>query len=159
MKQVKTVEYVDISRYMGKWYEIAKIPNRFQKNCKGNTTATYTMLESGDVNVVNQCLENNGFVNTAEGIARIADSESNSKLKVSFFSIFGIHLFWGNYWIIYLDEDYGNVIVGEPGRKYGWILSRKTSLSPDELKTLYNALEKNGYQTEDFVPTKQEIKE
>ena len=155
MNQIKTVEYVDLNRYMGKWYEIAKIPNRFQKNCIGNTTATYSLLESGEVKVVNRCLQQDESTNTAEGIARVADKNTNAKLKVSFFSIFGIHLFWGNYWILYLDEDYQNVIVGEPDRKYGWILSRNTSLSHEELEPLYNTLKNNGYNPADFEPTQQ----
>lgn len=159
MKQVKTVEYVDLKRYMGKWYEIAKIPNRFQRNCVGNTTANYTLLESGYVKVVNSCLEDNGRTKTAVGIARVTDKETSAKLKVSFFSIFGIHLFWGNYWVLYIDEDYENVIVSEPGRKYGWILSRKASLTKEELKPLYTALENNGYNPGSFEHTRQDIKD
>lgn len=156
---VKTVPQVDLERYMGNWYEIARIPNRFQKKCIGNVTANYTLRPDKTVRVVNRCLEEDGKTDMAEGVAKIEDPESNAKLKVSFFSIFGINLFWGNYWIIYLDERYQNAVVGDPKRKYGWILSRKKELTQKELEPMYEALVKNGYKTEDFVPTKQNIKD
>ena len=154
---VKTVENVDINRYMGTWFEISKIPNRFQKNCAGNTTAKYTLLDNGDINITNSCLENDGKTNIATGIARLADPDTNAKLKVSFFSIFGIHFFWGNYWILYLNEDYTIALIGEPNRKYGWILSRKTILKPEELAPVFMKLKENGYNPKDFEQTVQNI--
>ena len=156
---VKTVPDVDLERYMGNWYEIARIPNSFQKKCIGNVTANYTLRPDKTVRVINRCLEEDGKTDMAEGVAKIVDTETNAKLKVSFFSIFGINLFWGNYWIIYLDESYKNAVVGDPKRKYGWILSREKELTQKELKPMYEALVKNGYKTEDFVPTKQNIKD
>lgn len=156
---IKTVPSVDINKYMGKWYEIARIPNSFQKKCIGNVTANYTLRADGKVEVLNTCLEEDGKTDSAKGIAKIVDKETNAKLKVSFFSIFGIHLFWGNYWILYLDEGYENAVVGDPSRKYGWILSRKTKLTPEELKPLYKTLEENGYKPGNFVPTEQNIKD
>lgn len=157
MDEVKTVSHVDIERYMGKWYEIARIPNSFQDQCTGNVTADYTLREDGKVEVVNSCLEKDGKTDTADGIAKIDDTETNAKLKVSFVSIFGIQLFWGNYWILYLDENYENAAVGDPSRKYGWILSRKTALSEEELGPIYQKLKENGYSPDDFVPTRQNI--
>jgi len=155
--KVSAVESVDLKRYMGTWYEIAKIPNRFQKNCIGNTTADYTLLNNGEVQVINTCLQEKGVSQTAKGIARVSDKETNAKLKVSFFSILGIHFFWGNYWILYIDDKYENVVVGEPERKYGWILSRKTDLTSKELEPIYKILTDNGYNPEDFEPTQQNI--
>lgn len=156
---VKTVQSVDLERYMGNWYEIARIPNSFQKKCVGNVTANYTLRPDDTVRVVNRCLEEDGKTDMAEGIAKIVDPETNAKLKVSFVSIFGINLFWGNYWILYLDEDYKNAVVGDPKRKYGWILSRKKELSEKELEPMFKALRDNGYNTDDFVPTRQNIKD
>ena len=157
--QVETVEQVNLERYTGNWYEIARIPNRFQNKCAGNVTAYYTLRPDGMVKVVNRCLEKSGQTDKADGIAKIVDTETNAKLKVSFFSIFGINLFWGNYWVLYLDEGYDRAVVGDPKRKYGWILSRKKELTQAELAPMYEALRKNGYNVEDFVPTKQNIKD
>ena len=70
---LRTVEHVDLSRYAGKWYEIARFPNRFQRNCQSDTTATYTLRDDGNVQVVNACLEKNGKTKTARGIAKVAD--------------------------------------------------------------------------------------
>ncbi|MEJ2545696.1 MAG: lipocalin family protein, partial [Calditrichaceae bacterium] len=118
-----TVNYVDLNRYVGVWYEIAKIPNRFQKQCVSNTTATYSMNEDGTIKVINRCLQDDGSEDEAIGEARVVDTTSYAKLEVSFVSIFCVHLFWGDYWIIGLDESYQYAIVGTPSRKYGWILS------------------------------------
>lgn len=157
MDKVESVEYVDINKYMGTWYEYARIPNRFQNKCKGNVTADYTLLPDGNVRVINKCLENNGKTDEANGVAKIVDNKTNSQLKVSFFSIFGIHLFWGNYWVLYIDNDYSVAVVGEPSRKYGWILSKETN--PDEkiINEAYEALRENGYSKDKFIKTGQGI--
>ncbi len=157
MDKVESVEYIDVNKYMGKWYEYARIPNRFQNKCEGNVTADYTLLPDGNVQVINKCLEKNGKTEKAEGLAKIVDNNTNSKLKVSFFSIFGIHLFWGHYWVLYLDNDYSVVVVGEPSKKYGWILSRELSPESDKLEKAYEAIDKNGYKPVDFIQTKQGI--
>lgn len=157
--EVKTVAHVDLEKYTGNWYEIARIPNSFQDKCIGNVTAYYNLRPDGKVQVVNRCLKEGGETEKSEGIGKVVDPETNAKLKVSFFSIFGINLFWGDYWILYLDKSYDNVVVGGPKRKYGWILSRKKELTPKELEPMYEALRKNGYNVEEFVPTKQNIKD
>ncbi len=152
---VKTVHRVDLNKYAGKWYEIARIPNRFQKSCVSNVTATYTLRNDGKINVLNKCIEDDGSVNEAEGLARVVDEKTNSKLEVSFVSIFGIHLFWGDYWIIGLDKDYDYAVIGHPDRKYGWILSRTPILSEEKLGEAFQILKDNGYNTKDFVMTVQ----
>jgi apolipoprotein D and lipocalin family protein len=152
---VNTVPYVDLSKYTGKWYEISKIPNSFQKGCARNTTAEYKLREDGKIDVINKCIEDNGSVNEAEGLAKVTDEKTNSKLKVSFVSIFGIHLFWGDYWIIGLDKNYEFAVVGHPERKYGWILSRTPKLSDEKLQEAYSILKNNGYNPKDFEMTTQ----
>ena len=151
-----TVNHVDLKRYIGLWYEIAKIPNRFQKNCTGNTTARYSLNEDGTIKVVNSCREEDGEMNTSEGIAKVVDKKTNSKLEVSFVSIFGINLFWGDYWIIGLGDDYDYAVIGTPNRKYGWILSRTKQLPEEKLNEANNILRKNGYNPNDFVMTLQD---
>lgn len=150
-----TVDSVDLARYMGTWYEIAKIPNSFQSKCAMNTTATYTLLGDGEVEVVNRCVESDGSVNVAEGVAKVVDEKTNAKLKVSFVSILGVRLFWGDYWIIGLSKDYRYAVVGTPTRKYGWILSRSPELSSEDMDVINRILRTQGYDPVRFVPTEQ----
>lgn len=151
-----TVDHVDLNKYTGIWYEIAKIPNSFQKKCISNSAAHYSLNEDGSIKVVNSCKNSDGEMNSSEGVAEVVDTKTNSRLKVSFVSIFGINFFWGDYWIIGLNDDYSYAVIGTPNRKYGWILSRTKQLSEEKLSTVYDILQKNGYNTEDFVPTLQE---
>ncbi len=120
----QTVKSVNLQKYTGTWYEIAKIPNSFQDHCIKNTTATYQLDEDGEIIVINRCVDEESDIDEAEGIARVVDTLSNSKLEVSFVSVLGINLFWGDYWILGLEENYNYVVVGTPNRKYGWILAR-----------------------------------
>ncbi len=114
------VKYVDINRYMGKWYEIARYPNRFQKGCV-NSTAQYSLRDDGRVTVVNTCIKDGSRRKTksVRGKAWVVDTATNAKLKVSFFWPFS-----GDYWIIQLAEDYSYAVVGHPKKNYLWILSR-----------------------------------
>lgn len=154
-KSPVTVDSVNLNRYAGLWYEIAKIPNRFQKNCARNTTATYKLRDDGKIEVINKCIEENGDTNTAEGVAKVTDTATNAKLEVSFVRILGFQLFWGDYWIIGLDKDYSYAVVGTPSRKYGWILSRTPMLSSENINKIFELLKKQGYNPKDFVMTKQ----
>jgi len=146
----KVVKNVDLRKYAGLWYEIAKIPNRFQKHCKRGTTAQYKLLENGKIEVINSCIDKDGEKDASEGIAQIVDVSSNAKLEVSFVSILGINLFWGDYWIIGLDSNYEYAVIGTPTRKYGWILSRTPKLSDEKLKETFEILRSQGYDTNKF---------
>lgn len=118
---VQVVPSVDISRYAGTWYEIAKYPNRFQKGCVA-TSATYTVLPGGRaVEVVNRCRNGSldGPERSIKGKARVVDEETNARLKVTFFWPFS-----GDYWIIALGPEYEYAVVASPNRKYLWVLSR-----------------------------------
>ena len=147
---VTTVRSVDLSRYTGAWYEIAKIPNRFQKQCVRGTTAEYALRVDGRITVVNRCIKDDGSPSEAEGVAEIVDTVSNAKLKVSFVSFLGWRPFWGNYWVIGLDADYRWAIVGTPDRKYGWVLSRTPSLDPETMEAIFVIIERNGYKRTAF---------
>jgi apolipoprotein D and lipocalin family protein len=120
LPELMTVSSVDLSRYAGEWYEIARYPHRFQKGCYGSK-ATYTLLNNGKVRVLNECRRGgpDGKWDRAEGTAWVVDRNTNAKLKVSFFWPFS-----GDYWIIDLGEQYEYSVVGHPSRKYLWILSR-----------------------------------
>ena len=119
-----TVSDVDLSRYLGKWYEIASYPAWFQKGCTGST-ADYSMLPDGRIRVVNRCFKNSldGPLKASKGKAEVVDPKTNARLKVTFFWPFK-----GDYWIIDLDDDYQWAVVGVPSRKYLWILSRTPTL-------------------------------
>ena len=142
-----TVDSVDLTRYVGKWYEVASIPASFQRKCLGGVTAEYSILEDGDVKVVNSCDEKNGKRNVAVARAKIADAETNAKLKVAFFKFLGhyVFLFAGDYWIIDLDPNYQWAVVGAPNRKFGWILARTPTLPQATLNEIAQGLADKGY--------------
>ncbi len=141
MPELKTVEYVDVQRYMGTWYEIAKFPVWFEKGLVG-VTANYTLLHSGKVRVINSGYKKDfkGKLKTAKGRAWIVDKKTNAKLKVSFFWPFA-----GNYWIIELGKDYEYAVVGDPSRKYLWILSRKPQLEESLYNELLRRIQEKGF--------------
>jgi apolipoprotein D and lipocalin family protein len=149
----QTVSRVDLDRYLGRWYEIARLPNRFQDHCVADVSAEYRLLQDGDLRVINRCLEEGGVLDEAWGVARVVDTGSNARLKVSFVSLFGWHLFWGDYWIIGLADDYGYAVIGTPDRDYGWVLSRTPSLSASAWAEVRQLLVTNGYDPERFVFT------
>ncbi len=143
--EMNTVSHVDLTRYAGRWYEVTKIPNRFQKKCVSAATAVYALRDDGRISVTNRCTEKDGAVNEVTGVARIVDDETNAKLEVSFVRLFGWQLFWGDYWIIGLDEDYQWAIVGHPQRKFGWVLSRTPELNAPTMEKVFSVIEANGY--------------
>lgn len=149
-RPVRTVDHVDLARYVGTWHQIALIPNRFQDQCVGGTTATYTLRDDGRITVLNRCRTADGKMDEAEGLAKIENDETNAELKVSFVSFLGWRPFWGDYWVIGLDEDYGWAAVGTPNRKYGWILARTPTLDDGTLDRIFAVFEQNGYDRHSF---------
>ncbi|MEO8230998.1 MAG: lipocalin family protein [Ignavibacteriota bacterium] len=145
-----TVKYVDLKKYVGLWYEIAKIPNSFQDQCIKSTTAKYILKEDGEIAVINFCIDKDGKVDDADGVARIVDKKTNAKLEVSFVSFLGWRPFWGDYWIIGLDENYQWAVIGTPNRKYGWVLSRTPKLDADTMDKIFQILKEQGYNKKDF---------
>lgn len=132
---------VDLDRYLGKWFEIARLPFSRQEGCFG-TTATYSKRPDGRIKVLNECHDKAfvGELRSAEGIAQVVDPSTNAKLEVSFF-----RPFWGDYWILALDENYQHVLIGQPSREYLWILSRTPKLSPETLESLKSVAVARGY--------------
>lgn len=151
----QTVEWVDLERYAGLWYEIARLPNRFQRRCDAHVTAHYALRKDGRIAVTNRCRREDGSTDEAAGVARVRDPVTNARLQVSFVSVFGYRLFWGDYWIIGLDDRYQYAIVGHPTRKYGWILSRTPELPGQQLDELFTQLRQQGYDPEEFEMTSQ----
>lgn len=141
---LETVEQVDLERYLGTWYEIAAIPQPFQEGCTA-TTATYSLRDDGDIDVVNRCNKGSpdGPEDVAEGQARVVDEDTNAKLEVNFFGPF-----WGDYWIIELGEDYEYAVVGHPTRDYLWILSREPTMPEERVQAIMGRLADRGYDTD-----------
>ncbi len=135
-----TVENVDIAKYMGKWYEIAKYPVPFENGCYG-VTAEYSLKDDGTVRVFNTCRAADGAIaNTIEGIAAVADPSTNAKLTVYFFYPFG-----APYWILELGENYEYAVVGDPTRSTLWILSRTPMLDDATYQDILARLPDQGY--------------
>jgi len=141
---LETVPFVDVERYMGKWYEIASYPTFFNTSCTA-TTAEYTLQDDGTVQVVNECRidDPSGRVDRIEGTARVVNEETNAELKVVFFCFAQ-----GDYWIIDLDEDYQWAVVGDPGRQTLFVLSRTPTLEDDVYQGILTRVRANCYDPE-----------
>jgi len=136
---VQSVGKVDLGRYAGRWYEIASFPMFFQRRCIGDTTAEYALRSDGDISVVNRCRTEDGF-DEVTGKAWAVDGSGNGQLKVSFFWPFR-----SDYWVIGLDGDYRWAVVGNPNRKYLWVLSRTPQLPRDQLDLALQAAASQGF--------------
>ena len=144
-----TVASVELPRYMGSWYEIAKLPNRFQASCASDTVATYRVKDEG-VEVINRCRHADGSVDSIQGRAKVVPGSGGSRLRVSFF-----WPIYGDYWVLALDPDYQAALIGEPSRQYAWILSRSTSLDEGRLQALLARAQALGFDRAAFVRTPQ----
>jgi len=145
---LKTVGQVDIARYSGTWYEIARYDHSFERGCS-NVTATYTLEDGDDIRVLNRCTTEQNGTKEAMGIAYATDA-SNSRLKVSFF-----RPFYGDYWILMLGEEYDYAVVGTPSREYLWILSRRPTLEAEIRAGILARLPELGYDTSRLIWTEQ----
>jgi|CXWL01.1.fsa_nt_gi apolipoprotein D and lipocalin family protein len=150
---IDTVPQVDLARYAGTWYEIARLPMWFQRECVASQ-AHYTPLASGTISVKNECTTITGTHQQAEGIARVVDPGRNSRLNVAFDNWFA-RLFGssqdGNYWILSLDPDYQRALVGTPDRRYLWILSRRPTLDTEHYEAFVQVARQLGYPVEDLI--------
>lgn len=144
-----TIPSLDVPRYMGRWYEVAKFPNRFQQKCVGDTTAEYRLQPNGSLQVINRCRREDGRLEEAIGAARQPGDRSSPKLEVRFAPAWlsFIPAVWGDYWVIDLDTDYQLVAVSEPKREYLWILSRNPNVSEDVYERLLQRLRGKGFDT------------
>ncbi len=140
---------VDLARYAGKWYEISRLPNWFERACVSDTTATYTLRPDGKVHVLNTCRKSDGTMKSAKGTARTIDGEPNTKLKVTFFWPFS-----GDYWIVDLDPDYQWVLVGEPKRNYLWILARTPKLDQALYERILKRASEEHFEVARLIPVR-----
>ncbi len=143
---LKTVPSVDLQRYSGKWYEIARYPNWFQRKCACQSTAEYAPQADGSIKVTNTCLDKKGQTIQAIGKARVVPDSGNAKLKVSFFGPFT-----GDYWVIALDPKYQWAVVGHPSRKYLWVLAREPNLPAKTYQHILEEISRAGYDTSRLI--------
>jgi apolipoprotein D and lipocalin family protein len=153
---VRAVPFVDLDRYAGDWFEIARFPNRFQRQCVGDVRATYARRPDGRVDVVNRCRTAEGETE-ARGVARIVDERTFAKLEVRFAPAWlsWLPMVWGDYWIIGLAPDYSWAVVGDPDRDYLWILARAPHLDDASTEVARAAARDNGFDVKRLVPTSQ----
>jgi len=156
---LETVSNFDVSRYLGRWHQVAAIPAWFQRDCVANTMANYTLGEDGLIEVVNSCETADGTRKRAEARARFMNKGSDGRLEVTFVELLG---FWvwlaaGDYWIIGLDPDYQWSIVGQPSREFAWILARSESLDRQTLQEIQKILRRAAYDPCDLLLTTSEL--
>jgi apolipoprotein D and lipocalin family protein len=144
---VVSIASLDVPRYMGTWYEIAKFPNKFQRKCARHTRAQYLAQGDGTVQVLNRCLTESGEEINALGLARQIGPNTSPKLKVRFAPAWLSWLpqVWGDYWVIDLDDDYQLAAVSEPSREYLWVLSRTPSVNANAYNALLKRLSAQGF--------------
>ncbi len=149
-KPLKTVGHVDLQRYQGKWYEIARLPQIFENECT-NVTAEYHIRDDGKIAILNSCIKNGKAVST-DGIASVDDRTNNARLDVHFQWPFS-----GKYWILALAPDYSYTIVGNPNRKSLWILSRKPVMDTMTYNHLVMLAAEKGFDIRNLIKTQQEV--
>lgn len=159
MGQAQAVPSVDLNRYAGKWYEIARLPMYFQRNCASDVTATYTLKSNGAIEVNNQCIGKDGKMMQSIGEAS-KNGDSGSKLKVTFLpkGLRALPIGKADYWILALDDNYQNALVGTPDQKYLWILSRTPTMSDSVYNQYVTIAKQQGYDVSKLQKTVQKNK-
>lgn len=140
-----SVARVDLERYLGRWHEAARLPNNFERGCS-NVVAEYGRRPDGLISVANSCTLENGTVKIARGRAKLAGAAGEGKLQVSFFGPF-----WADYWVLERADDYSWSIVGEPGGRYLWVLTRAATISPEQRANFEQRVSRLGYRPSDMI--------
>lgn len=158
-EQPTTVQSVDLNKYAGIWYEIARYPNKFQDQCVSDVTAEYVLEKDGGIVVVNKCKTSKDKFDEAKGKARIKDKQTNAKLEVRFApkALSFLSSVWGDYWILDLGKDYDYALVGSPDRKYLWVLSRTPQLADEKYEGILQIAKQQGFIPEKLIKTRQSV--
>lgn len=137
------VPSLDLKRYSGQWYGIAHVPLFLQRKCARDMTATYTLREDGSLHLLSTCRQEDGDIDTVEGIARPVTGHSGT-LEVRFLPRWAswMPMTWDDYWIIELDPEYRWAVIGGPDREHLWILSREPAMA----RTLFNQIKRRALQ-------------
>ncbi len=154
---LESIEKLDLPRYLGRWYEISRYPNSFQRQCVADSVAQYSLLPDGDVQVDNRCARASGETQSAVGRAYRVGGEGSAKLKVRFAPqwLSFLPFVWGDYWVVDLDDAYELVAVSEPKREYLWVLSRAPKVDGARYAALLSRLAVKGFDVERLVLTPQ----
>lgn len=144
---LQTIERLDVGRYLGTWYEIAKFPNIFQRQCVSDTRALYRQRDDGQLDVVNRCRKDNGEMAEAVGRARQIGTADSPRLEVRFAPewLAWLPVVWGSYWVIDLDPAYQLVAVSEPKRDFLWVQSRTQTVDAAVYQALLGRLQAKGF--------------
>ncbi len=145
-RNLEVVAKVELDRYLGKWYEVAHLPFKFEDGCS-DITATYGLNGDGTISVLNECLSG-GKPKQSKGKAKIVDRATGAKLKVTFF-----WPFYGDYWVINLGKSYNYSVVGTPSRKYLWILSRAKKMDDALYAQLVEFAKSKGFDVGKLIKT------
>ena len=156
-EEPKTVQSVDLNKYAGVWYEIARYPNKFQDQCISDVTAEYVLEKDGGIVVVNKCKTDKDKFDEAKGKARIKDKQTNAKLEVRFApkALSFLSSVWGDYWILDLGKDYEYALVGSPDRKYLWVLSRSPQIDGEKYESILQTAKQQGFIPDKLIKTRQ----
>lgn len=144
---LQPIARLDVPRYLGAWYEVAKFPNWFQRKCAEQTQAQYRLQGPGRIEVLNSCRQADGTVIHAQGLARQIGAADSPRLQVRFAPAWlsFLPVVWGDYWVIDLDDQYQLAAVSEPRRAYLWILSRTPQPDPQRYQALLERLQARGF--------------
>ena len=152
---VQTIASLDVTRYMGTWFELAKFPNVFQRRCVSNTRAVYTLNVDNTVQVLNRCRIQDGSMIEALGQAKQIGNATSPVLKVRFAPewLGWLPLVWGDYWVIDLDDQYQLAAVSDAKREYLWVLSRSPKTDPRQYAALLQRLQQQGFDVDKLEVT------
>ncbi|WP_407641558.1 lipocalin family protein [Acinetobacter tianfuensis] len=156
--EVQAVPQLDLKKYLGTWYEVARKPMYFQNKCAYNVTAQYSLNENGNVKVDNRYYQKDGKLMQSEGEAFVQNAPANSKLKVSFLpkALRWLPVGRGDYWVLKIDPQYQMALVGAPSQKYLWVLSRDPKPEPVLVQRYLDAAVQQGYDLSDIIYTVQQ---
>ena len=151
----KAVDAIDVQKYAGRWYEVARLPMYFQRNCASDVQAKYSLNSDKTIKVRNQCMNKEGKLDVSEGVA-YPQNDGNSQLKVSFLpkGLRWVPFSKGDYWVLRVDEDYQVALVGGPSHRYLWLLSRIPDVDEAVIEDYLNTAKAQGYDLSKLIRTK-----
>lgn len=151
----KAVDAIDVQKYAGRWYEVARLPMYFQRNCVSDVQAKYSLNADKTIRVKNQCMNKEGELDVSEGVA-YPQNDGNSQLKVSFLpkGLRWVPFSKGDYWVLRIDEDYQVALVGGPSHRYLWLLSRTPDMDEAVIENYLNTAKAQGYDLSKLIRTK-----
>lgn len=150
-----TVERVDLPRFMGRWYEMARLPYFTERRCVADVVADYRLGEDGMIYVSNRCRHKDGRISEAKGLARVLDFGRNARLQISFRMLYGVYVFWDDFWVIGLGAEYEYALIGQPTKTRAWVLARDPGASEARVDAWLQEFGEKGFPARNFLRTSQ----